>query len=55
VSDAAAVDLVCGMNVDRATAPASTVGGIAYYFCCDRCKKTFDRKPALYIGHAPGR
>ena len=55
VSEATAVDLVCGMKVDPATAASSTMAGIAYYFCCDRCKKTFDRKPTLYIGHAPGR
>jgi YHS domain-containing protein len=55
VAEVAAVDQVCGMKVDPATAPSSTVQGITYYFCCERCKKTFDRKPALYVGHPPGR
>ncbi|MGQ0844635.1 MAG: YHS domain-containing protein [Sporichthyaceae bacterium] len=49
------VDLVCGMKVDPATAPKSTVQGNDYWFCCTNCQKTFNRKPALYIGHAPGR
>jgi len=48
-------DPVCGMKVDPATAPGSEVQGVGYYFCCERCKRTFDRKPHLYIGHAPGR
>jgi YHS domain-containing protein len=55
VSDVSATDQICGMKVDPATAPSSTVQGVTYYFCCDRCKKTFDRKPSLYIGHPPGR
>lgn len=49
------VDLVCGMKVDPASAPKSTNRGVDYYFCCERCQKTFDRKPSLYIGQAPGR
>lgn len=49
------VDPVCGMTVDPGTAEISTVQGASYYFCCDRCKRTFDRKPTLYIGHPPGR
>lgn len=49
------VDLVCGMKVDTAAAPKSTVQGNDYFFCCERCQKTFDRKPTLYIGQTPGR
>jgi Cu+-exporting ATPase len=52
---ATARDPVCGMKVDPATAPASEVQGAGYYFCCERCKRAFDRKPHLYIGHPPGR
>jgi YHS domain-containing protein len=48
-------DLVCGMKVDPETAKVSVVGEASYYFCCERCQRTFDRKPALYIGTAPGR
>lgn len=47
-------DLVCGMKVDPATARVSAVGGNNYYFCCERCQRTFDRKPALYIGQTGG-
>lgn len=50
-----AVDLVCGMKVDTATSPKSTNQGNDYFFCCDKCKATFDRKPSLYIGQMPGR
>ena len=46
-------DLVCGMTVDPEGKPSSVVGGTTYYFCCERCQKTFDRKPSLYINAAP--
>jgi Cu+-exporting ATPase len=55
VSEASAVDPVCGMKVDPSGAHSSTVQAVRYHFCCERCKKTFDRKPTLYIGHLPGR
>lgn len=48
-------DLVCGMKVDPDTAKVSVVGGTSYYFCCERCQRTFDRKPSLYIAQTPGR
>jgi len=45
----AAVDPVCGMTVDPATAPfASSLGLDTIWFCCAGCKKAFDRKPGLY-------
>jgi YHS domain-containing protein len=47
-------DLVCGMKVDPDTAKVSVVGGNNYYFCCERCQRTFDRKPGLYIGQTGG-
>lgn len=47
-------DLVCGMKVDPATAKVSEIGGASYYFCCERCQRTFDRKPRLYIGQTGG-
>lgn len=55
MSEERPVDLVCGMTVDPQSAPASTVQGATYYFCCERCQRTFDRKPNLYIGQPPGR
>lgn len=46
-------DLVCGMDVDPATAEArSEYQGQAYYFCCTSCKEKFDRDPEQYVGQA---
>jgi YHS domain-containing protein len=55
MSDDLAVDLVCGMKVEKATSPMSTVQENNYWFCCERCQKSFLRKPHLYIGQQPGR
>lgn len=47
-----AKDPICGMTVDVATAQhRSEVSGHPVYFCCLRCKETFDRAPERY---APG-
>lgn len=46
-------DLVCGMDVDPATAAArSEYQGQTYYFCSVECKETFDLDPAQYVGAA---
>lgn len=46
-------DLVCGMDVDPATAVArSEYQGQSYYFCGVTCKETFDLDPAQYVGAA---
>jgi membrane fusion protein, copper/silver efflux system len=49
---AAAVDPVCGMEVDGKRAAAagrkSEHDGRAYYFCSEDCKKTFDAAPGKY-------
>jgi YHS domain-containing protein len=43
------IDPVCGMTVDpdetdfRSAGPAGVVA-----FCCEGCKRAYDRKPALY-------
>ena len=37
--------VVCGMDVDPATAPKSVFKGKTYYFCSDNDKKTFDAAP----------
>jgi xanthine dehydrogenase accessory factor len=43
------VDPICGMTVEAATAKHSTVfEGRSYYFCCKRCKETFEKAPAQY-------
>ncbi len=46
-------DLVCGMDVDPATAAArSEYQGETYYFCGVKCKETFDLDPTQYVGAA---
>ena len=42
-------DPVCGMLVEIGSAKYRTeISGRAFYFCCARCKQTFDRDPAKY-------
>ena len=42
-------DVVCGMDIDSATAAAkSEYKGKTYYFCAPGCKKAFDENPAKY-------
>jgi len=49
-----AIDPVCGMEVDTATAKhKSDHGGTTYYFCAPRCKRTFDADPERFIGSDP--
>jgi Cu+-exporting ATPase len=44
-------DVVCGMDIDSATAAAkSEYEGETYYFCAPGCKKDFDRDPKKYAG-----
>ena len=46
----AAVDPVCGMTVDPATARATrTHDGRPYYFCCPSCASKFEAGPARYL------
>jgi len=54
-----AIDPVCGMTVDTATAEyRSFREGKPYYFCSAGCKTSFDKDPARYAqsgakgGHA---
>jgi RND family efflux transporter MFP subunit len=53
----AAVDPVCGMQVDqkRAAAAGRTVehGGQTYYFCADDCKQRFAKDPGKYMTAPP--
>ncbi|HEY7342708.1 MAG TPA: YHS domain-containing protein [Ktedonobacterales bacterium] len=45
-----ATDPVCGMEVDLATAAAtSEYQGKTYYFCAVGCKNRFDKDPQSYI------
>ncbi len=51
---AGAVDPVCGMTVDPATAPASVVHeGRTYYFCNPGCARRFQAEPQRYLAGAP--
>lgn len=43
------VDPVCGMKIDRKTAPTSTHAGKTYYFCSKDDKAKFDKNPAAYL------
>ncbi len=46
----AAVDPVCGMAVDPATASHKVEhGGRTFYFCSDRCRTKFAEEPARYV------
>ena len=52
----AAVDPVCGMTVDPATARASAIhDGRNYYFCCPSCASKFTADPARYLAPPAGR
>ena len=44
-----AIDVVCGMQVEVANAPASTVlAGKRFYFCSDRCRVRFEADPERF-------
>jgi Cu+-exporting ATPase len=47
---ATAIDPVCGMDVDPATAAGSSeYQGQTYYFCSMGCKRQFDKDPESYL------
>ncbi len=44
-------DVVCGMDIDPATAAGkSEYKGQTYYFCSAGCKRAFDKDPEKYVG-----
>jgi Cu+-exporting ATPase len=48
-----AIDPVCDMTVDEASAAAtSEYDGKIYYFCSTGCKKEFDERPDQYADKA---
>lgn len=50
------LDRVCGMWIDKETAPfRSTWRGETYYFCSQPCKKQFDQDPERYMKGFEGR
>ncbi|MGA7800483.1 MAG: XdhC family protein [Gammaproteobacteria bacterium] len=45
-----AIDPVCGMTVDIATADyRSEYAGRSWYFCCGHCQHAFDKDPQRYV------
>jgi YHS domain-containing protein len=49
-----AIDPVCGMEVDPATAAGtSEYQGTTYYFCSVGCKRQFDKDPQAFVDQAP--
>jgi YHS domain-containing protein len=45
-----AIDPVCKMTVDEATAKFTTeYKGETYYFCAPGCKKAFEENPEEYL------
>lgn len=49
MSSATAIDPVCGMTVDPATAVSTEVDGQTYYFCASGCRKAFEKNPAQFL------
>jgi xanthine dehydrogenase accessory factor len=50
-----AIDPVCGMTVEIASAKyMSEYGGQLYYFCAPGCKLSFDKAPEKYLGTPAG-
>ena len=51
---ATAIDPVCGMEVDTATAAGSSeYQGTTYHFCSTGCKRQFDKDPDNFVGQEP--
>ena len=50
--DGDAVCPVCRARVDSRTAPMRMHGREAWYFCDDRCRNAFDRRPDFYVERA---
>ena len=48
----AAIDPVCGMTVDPATALHHAHAGTDYWFCSARCRERFQAAPATYLAPA---
>ncbi len=51
-----AIDPVCGMSVNRATAKHIVErAGMTYYFCCAGCATKFKADPAKYLNQSQGK
>ena len=44
-----AVDPVCGMTVQTASAKSAVHNGQVYYFCSQDCRQKFEAAPASYV------
>ena len=44
-----AVDPVCGMNVETATAKSSVYSGKPYFFCSPQCRDKFEQAPGSFL------
>ena len=44
-----AVDPVCGMTVQTASAKSAVHDGQVYYFCSQDCRQKFEAAPASYV------
>jgi hypothetical protein len=51
---ATVTDPVCGMTFDESQAEAQTVhDGVAYFFCSEECRRTFEENPKEFTGRQP--
>ncbi len=48
-----AIDRVCTMQIDKASAETLTKDGYTYYFCSNNCKTSFAKEPAKYACICP--
>jgi len=48
-----AIDPICGMKVDEATALSAERDGETYYFCCEHCRRKFLEQSTEEVPHAP--
>ena len=50
-NDEVAIDLVCGMNVEKNNLPSFfEYDGRTFYFCSDDCKEQFKSDPKQFVG-----
>ncbi len=49
---ATAIDPVCGMQVETATAKTSVYRGTAYYFCSAQHRDAFENNPDSYLNRS---
>ncbi len=48
-----AIDRVCTMQIDKASAETLTKDGYTYYFCSNNCKTSFAKEPAKHACVCP--